>query len=172
MSAEAIVCKCNGTGRLTYEHKHDPVEYADGTIVEGRTHGTHPCPCRSSLPPRDGEAAWWSLELVHQDVFDGPLATAEITVEAEVPYDSENYKVHRRGNRYYCTGVRIDVDGGFLHLLNPEEAQKFAEAVKRAADVAEAIDEQDSDPCGHWHPCDCQAAAPRKLVGSDREENR
>lgn len=164
MSTEAVVCKCNGTGRLTYHHKHEPIQ-ADGYRIEGSTSGSHLCPCRQVLEPRAGEAAWWTLETVHHEFWQGGLCSAEFTVQAEVPVSKDNYKVHRRGNRYWPTSV--DVDHEPLRFIDGDEAQQFAAALKRAADKAAEIDAADADVCGHWAPCDCNASGSKRRYEKD-----
>lgn len=156
-------CHCNGTGKLRYEHAH---RRDDGEVV-GHTSGSHPCPCRSSLEPRDGEARWWSLETIHHEAVPIPIGNecAEIEVEAEVPYSAENFKVHRRGNRYYPTLVECELPSRVI--VHAEDAREFARALMRAADAADAIDEPCEDDCGHWFPCSCDQ---RLLDGRDEWE--
>jgi hypothetical protein len=170
MSAETAVCaRCEGTGKIRYDH--DELD-AQGEVI-GHTSGTRACICVRDLPPIDGDASWWDLEVVWQKVWaEGiyPDAVAEITVSAEVPRGEDGRRRHLRGNRYYPTMIEIEWPDRML--LHPFMARELALRLMSAAAAAEAIDEPCEDVCGHWAPCDCSLASPRKLVGSDREENR
>lgn len=115
------------------------------------------CPCRSGLPPRQGEARWWTEEVVHQTHIESTcgLATMTVVVRPERPVSESNFPLVRRGNRYYPTTIEVDLEGGFLMA---EDVRRMGEALLRAAEAAERIDAADSDPCGHWSPCRCGLA--------------
>ena len=146
-------CRCDGSGKLRYHHEHRD----DAGRVVGDTWGSSPCPCRSSLPPRDGEAAWWTSEQVFYEAVEvcGEIGL-EITVEAEVPYSTDNFKLHRKGNRYYPT--MPTVVWGDPIVMHAEDVERIAQAFQRAAKACREIDAPDEDECGHWWPCDCKPA--------------
>ena len=155
-------CNCGGSGvkQITTEQFGPSGE----TISTGWS--TTPCQCRRGLPPRDGEASWWSTETV----FDERVVTEcfseviEASVRAEVPYDADNYRVHRHGNRYYPCSVDLAVSDPELRWLFPEEARAIAAMLVRAADAADAIDKPDRVACGHWAPCDCGDEAQERAA--------
>lgn len=157
----AAECRCDGSGKLTYRTlPGEPVEWADGTIVQDMGgFGSTPCPCRSTLPPRDGTASWWTTEQVFYEAVEvcGEIGL-EITVEAEVPYSEDNYRVHRHGNRYYPT--MPSVEWGNPIVIHAEDCDRIADAFKRAGEACREIDAPDQDECGHWAPCDCENPRP------------
>src|SRR5690606_35050536 len=117
---------------------------------------------------RDGTAAWWTTESVYSATVDLPIGdtSVEIAVRAEVPMSAENYRVHRRGNRYWPTTVRVELDDADLDLL-PQTARELAQRLVDAADAADAIDNPDTDTCGHWAPCDCGGASAESHAGKE-----
>jgi hypothetical protein len=124
------------------------------------TSSTIPCECRKALPPREGQASWWGLESIYSQDVRIPVGdeSFEVSVSAEVPYDSANYRVQRRGNRYYPT--LIDIECPDFMTLHACTARDLARALLAAAEAAEKIDDSDTDPrCGHWAPCECSESS-------------
>jgi hypothetical protein len=163
VKAAAVVCRCGGTGKLSHDsgwvdHAEPPNLPEGAEYVSGhRTMSSSLCQCRRDLEPREGEAAWWDSETVFDEVWVASVFqdTAEIVVKAEVPISEDNYRVVRRGNRYYPTSIDLDVSSEELHFLFPDEARELARLLIAAADKCDEIDKPDCDRCGHWHPCDC-----------------
>lgn len=145
-------CVCEGTGSYTVT---ELVKQHGAVVASG--YSTHPCVCRKDLPPREGKAGWWTKETVFSEAVNALLDEITVTVEPEVPMSAENYRVQRRGNRYYPTFVECEV-GREKAMLFPDEARKLAQLLIKAADAAELIDHADADKCGHWAPCDCGKA--------------
>ncbi len=149
--------KCHGTGAYAVMEPEERRTLSDGSIsISGPGFSTVACACRETLPPRDGKAAWWTLESVYAidvtvPIFDDVFS---ITVKAEVPMSDENFRVHRRGNRYYPTLINIESPREMtLHACS---ARELARALLAAAEAAERIDDADTDTrCGHWAPCQC-----------------
>lgn len=147
--SERICVLCAGTGQMRTMSEERGLGWAS------ETHSSHLCPCRQALPARDGPAAWWSSETV----FSGEASTLlgdvyEVSVRAEVPISEDNFRVHRRGNRYYPT--LVDLNGT---TLTPENARELALLLLSASDAADTVDKADTDACGHWAPCDCTVKA-------------
>lgn len=142
-------CECGGTGKVCYIETH----------ANGRTYMTRLCACRENVPPREGKAQWWTQETVFSasvdTVIDGLI---EIVVKPEVPISAENYRVVRRGNRYYPTTIDVEVFGRSF-WMHTNTARELAQRLIQAADAADAIDLPDIDACGHWAPCDCGKTA-------------
>lgn len=153
---------CGGAGTVE-QRFHE--ESADGSVRMGGLISSL-CACRASLPPSGGTAAWWTTERVYSATVDLPIGdtSVEISVRAEVPISAENYRVHRRGNRYWPTTVRVELDDADLDLL-PQTARELAQRLVDAADAADAIDNPDTDTCGHWAPCDCGGASAESSRG-------
>ncbi len=115
------------------------------------------------------DSAWtWENETIQEGTVetvvpgDGPY----LEVVSEVPLTKAGERLPRCGNRYYPTMVRVwwgewrDTDGEpekLTHLLLAEDARTIGAALIKAAGAAESTDAQDTDPCGHWHPCECIA---------------
>lgn len=163
------MCRCDGSGKLRYHHVDPPRRgLMDGeeVVVTGETWGSTPCPCRSSLSPRAGEAAWWTTEQVFYEAVEvcGEIGL-EITVEAEVPYSRDNYKLHRKGNRYYPT--MPSVVWGDPIVIHAEDCERIADAFRRAGEACRKIDAPDEAPCGHWAPCDCEREHPLGTAASE-----
>lgn len=155
-----MVCeKCHDTGAYVVTHRET---WPSGSEVIGSS--TLPCACRAALPPRPGHASWWSTESVLSldvkiPIFDESVS---IAVDAEVPMSAENFRVQRRGNRYYPTLIHIEAPADMtLHACT---ARDLARALIQAAEAAEKVDDADTAPCGHWSPCDCSESA--KAVGA------
>lgn len=140
-------CVCGGKGSYIV------TERTNINTVCG--YSTHPCVCRKDLPPREGQARWWTTEEVFSGVAKMLLDPVTVSVSAEVPMSADNYRLVRRGNRYYGTFVDLRLDDGRGGMLVPDEARKLAQLLIQAADAADTIDNQDTDTCGHWAPCDC-----------------
>ena len=154
MAMESTCAVCLGTGNIRYEHRHESGAMEWGTRL---------CGCREVVPAREGKAHWWSLETLFERELEIPIGRESFLVEvkAEVPIDSQNYRVQRLGNRYYPT--LIDVHLGSAELsLHPDTAREIAKALIEAADMADKTDLPDTDACGHWAPCDhCKSATAR-----------
>jgi hypothetical protein len=153
--------KCAGEGAYVVKEPAETFVLPDGgQLVSGPAYLTRPCECRKGLEPRNGVAAWWSLEQVYAVDVTVPVFNelVEIRVSAEVPMSADNYRVHRRGNRYYPTLVEVECpDKMTLHACT---ARTLAKALLDAAEAAERVDDADTDPrCGHWAPCDCAESA-------------
>jgi hypothetical protein len=150
VEAEALTeCRCGGSGQIQWRESN--------RAMSGL--GTALCPCRKSLPVREGNAAWWTTERVYEATVDIPIFSelVSIAVNAEVPISGDNYRVQRRGNRYYPTLVDLDVGKESL-LMHGDTARRLGQALIAAADASDAVDQADCDPCGHWAPCDCKQA--------------
>lgn len=155
--AEALTaCACGGTGRIEWTEPPDPPRQSGEMVMQflGAL-GTSLCPCRKALPPREGEARWWTSERVYSATVAVPMfnESVEIRVDPEVPVSEDNFRVVRRGNRYYPTLINVETPDSLT--LHPDTARELAQRLIAAADAADAIDAQDCDPCGHWAPCDC-----------------
>ena len=152
-----LCSKCDGKGAYGVTEPAETRTFPDGSqAVFGPSYSTQPCECRAVLPPRDGTAAWWSVESIYGIDVTIPIfdETFSISVKAEVPMSADNYRVHRRGNRYYPT--LIDVECPKDMTLHACTARDLARALIAAAEVAERVDDADVDPrCGHWAPCEC-----------------
>lgn len=154
--------KCDGNGKISYvEHEPEDTKKDLGNGLyagPATTYGSRLCECREQLEPREGEARWWSSETVYEGQWQSSVHQhqAVVKVSAEVPISDENFKVHRRGNRYYPTSVDVDLSLDWLHALFPEEARELAALLIAAADKVDEIDNPDADECGHWFPCDCR----------------
>jgi len=102
----------------------------------------------------------WSTESVYAADVQIPIfnESLDISVSAEVPMlDTERQP--RRGNRYFPT--LITVDGPSDYSMHPETARELAKRLIEAADAADAIDQPDTDACGHWAPCSvCRGTEP------------
>jgi hypothetical protein len=151
---QAVTCRCDGSGKISYKHVDDrQYEIGEGLIAgPWTTWGSHLCECRRELPPREGQARWWTTETVYSSDWSSSVfrETAEITVQAEVPVSEDNYVVHRRGNRYYPCSVDLNVSSKDLHFLFPEEARELARMLVEAADKCDEIDLPDCDEAGAW----------------------
>jgi hypothetical protein len=103
----------------------------------------------------------WNAESVfsrHVTALDDHV---DVDVSAEVPMSATGERVPRYGNRYFPTLVKIAGDDGLFWLCHPDEARALATALWEAADAADAIDQPDCAPCGHWAPCSrCLFPAP------------
>lgn len=143
-------CACQGTGKLEWS---DTTIHPNGASASS-SRGSRLCPCRLAVEPRAGEAQWWTQEVIYSASVPVPIGneTVEITVKAEVPVSSENYRLVRKGNRYYPTTV--DLECGDVTLF-PDDARLLAQRLIEAANAADGIDLADVDPCGHWTPCAC-----------------
>lgn len=143
-------CKaCDDTGKIEHEQNGKRVSAMWSTL----------CECRKALPPSEGQARWWTMETAAfqatVDLLPMPDDTADVRVRPELPISADNYKLVRRGNRYYPTFVDLAI-GGEDVSLNPDSARALGEALIAAANTADAIDKPDTDAgCGHWWPCDC-----------------
>jgi O-acetyl-ADP-ribose deacetylase (regulator of RNase III) len=104
---------------------------------------------------------WRSESIYHATVETGFLDYhyAEVSTDAEVPMAGE-VRVRDQGNRYWPTTVKVEGPDVELNMM-PEHARQFANAILRAADVAEAHDLKDVGACGHWTPCPCVAESGR-----------
>lgn len=149
--------KCQGTGQIVHVTTSER-RLADGSTVQLSGHSTSLCECRAALPPRAGEARWWTLRPVYAATVDVPIfqQRVEITVDTEVPVSDDNYPLVTRGNRYYPTLVDV-VIGDEKLLMHGDTAREFAQRLIAAADAVDACDVPDSDTCGHWAPCGCGA---------------
>lgn len=155
-------CRCESTGKLS--HDTGWVEYApppegyEGEYVSGeRTLSSSLCPCRRDLPPREGEATWWSSENVYSEVCHAEVYghVIEISVSAEIPISEDNYRLVMRGNRYYPCFVDVELtdrdDRSFsMSAMFPAEARAFAAALIAAADKCDEIDEPCTGADGTW----------------------
>ena len=166
-----LVCplgKCDGAGKISYVHReHEDIQRElGGGLVAGplTTYGSRLCACRESLEPREGEAQWWTSERVFHGHAQASIYEEgfEVQVDAEVPISEDNYKLVRRGNRYYPTLIDFYVDFRDKTTLFPEEARALAKVLANAADAADAIDLPCADSCGHWFPCDCVSRGGKK----------
>lgn len=146
-----MVCdKCNDTGAYVVTHRET---MPNGGELAGSS--TIQCLCRAAIPPRQGRAVWWSSESVLSIDVKIPIfdESVSITVDAEVPMSKDNFRLQRRGNRYYPTLIHIEAPKDMtLHACT---ARDLARALIQAAEAAEKVDDADSAPCGHWAPCDC-----------------
>gem|GEM_PF-4734792 len=160
----SIECaRCGDSGKVRTEEDHLDQQ---GNVV-GHTSGTLQCECRRDLPPRDGKASWWGSEQTHEEIWQSSIwedEMVEVSVCAEVPYDENGYRVHRRGNRYYPTTATLACSES-ISFLGPDDLRGLAAVLTRAADAIDAVDEPDTDPCGHWHPCECGAETPQVKEG-------
>jgi hypothetical protein len=107
------------------------------------------------LPNRP--ASHWGLTTIYSAVVSvswGHDDWAEVWVETETPMAKGDVLVQRHGNRYYPSTVKLLLSEDEADMP-PERARQLAAALLRAAEVAEATDVADTDPCGHWAPCDC-----------------
>lgn len=135
--------RCDGTGKLTYEHEDAPVKCPDGTIITSRTSGTRACPCVRDLPPVVEEATWWESETVWSRVHAIPIHDdrIEVDVDAEVPRTKNGRRAVMRGNRYYPTLIHVEQPERLT--LSADDAIEYAGALMAAAYAAKAVD----DPC-------------------------
>ena len=146
-------CRCDGSGKISYriDHSDEPWRDIGGglQIGGGVSYTTELCGCRRSLPPRDGDARWWSsrtenIEDIQLLMFDEQV---RVQLAVEVPIDEENYVVHRRGdNVYHPVSVQLHVTSNELNWLFPDEARAIAAALVRAADRADELDGPLADP--------------------------
>jgi hypothetical protein len=170
-------CECDGSGKIVRvtDHSDDPWRDIGGgyQIGGGKSWRSELCACRKSLPPRDGEARWWTseTETIAQLQFAMFDEQAVVSLRPEVPVSEDNYVLKRTGrNRYYPTSVQLDVTDTELHWLFPDEARKLGEALIAAADRAEAIDGEAACPdCGSWdapgnHRDGCERDAGKRGV--------
>lgn len=151
---------CHDTG-ATERHERSRRTLQDGTVIESSALLTDPCVCRRGLPPRDGKATWWSLEPVFSRTVMVGCDEVTVSVAAEVPMDAENYRVHRRGNRYYPTTIDVEPET-WPSVMHPDQTRELAQALIDAAAICEAIDKPDADTCGHWFPCSCAVPSPQE----------
>ncbi len=150
--------RCGGTGRIITETHHAP---RPGSLIgEISSLTTALCACRTSLPPREGRASWWSLRSVYSETVDIPIGRefVEVSVDTEVPISEEDYPVVTKGNRYYPTLVSLGIGRESL-TLHGDTARELAQRLIEAADAVDRCDLPDTDTCGHWSPCDCGKAA-------------
>lgn len=140
-------CGCDGSGSIKYVEREpdDAVKQLGHGLVAGpaTTYGTHLCSCRRALPPRDGEARWWSSKTVYSAEWQGVVfePTAEISVRGEVPVSDENYVLHRtEENFYWPTSVSVTFSDPDMGWLFPDEARELARLLVEAADAADAWD--------------------------------
>jgi hypothetical protein len=153
--------KCHDEGAYGVTEPAETFKLADGgELVSGPSYVTVLCDCRRALPPREGVAQWWTQEQVYGvdvsiPVFDEQVS---IRVQAEVPVSGDNYRVQRRGNRYYPTLIHIEAPESMT--LHSDTARSLARALIAAAEAAERVDDADTDRrCGHWAPCDCSESS-------------
>lgn len=157
--AEAVTdCLCGGTGKIEWHE-----ECHVGDVLMSSSLGSALCPCRKALPERPGTATWWGLESVYAATVAVPVHAdmVEIDVSSEVPYSEDNYRVERRGNRYYPTLIDVELTSTSL-TLHSETARELGQKLIAAADAADAIDGPCTDVCGHWAPCECHATVAVK----------
>lgn len=152
MAQQAVCEKCNGEGAYVVRERHEA-----GDLV-GTSMSTHPCPCRADEPPREGNASWWTVETAFTGTCQALADTATVRVRPEVPMSRDNHRVVMRGNRYWPTLVDLDIEGcGIDASFHTAEARELAALLVKAAEIAERIDNADTEPaCGHWAPCDCK----------------
>jgi hypothetical protein len=100
----------------------------------------------------------WGLESVFSDsvTFAVFQEWVELSAQAEVPMVGTE-RQPRRGNRWYPTMITMEVSHDHCSLF-PHEARALAERLIAAAVACEAIDNADTDVCGHWWPCSCDEA--------------
>lgn len=105
----------------------------------------------------DGKAGHWGQVGVFSETVECAVfqESVEVSVTTEEPRNDAGQRVVRRGNRWYPTMVDVEISHGDVDMF-PAEARKLAAALIAAADVAEACDREDTDPCGHWSPCQCR----------------
>lgn len=163
--------KCSGEGRISYverEPEDTRRELGDGYYTGPvTTYGSRLCECREALPEREGEASWWTTESIYAGEWESEVFrfTASIDVSAEVPISEDNYRVVRRGNRYWPTTIDLtfaNEDGREAKIgwLWPKEARALAARLIEAADAADAIDKPDTcDECGVWLPMHTDACS-------------
>lgn len=156
--------KCKDTGA-----------YVVNTEDEGKGFGgysTYRCVCRMMLAPREGTASWWASETVLSVDVTVPIFNEMISIEvsSEVPMSADNYRVLRRGNRYYPTLITIETPP---HLtLHADTARNLARALMQAAEAVDKIDDADVAPCGHWFPCECALSPLPVDAQEDKERER
>ena len=143
---------CHGEGATRYTEREVCGD------VEFTSSGIRPCACREVMMPRPGQAHYWSEERVFEEFVDcGVQRGISVHVDAEVPMSADNYRLVRRGNRYWPSLVNVGTS-----WMHPGEARVLAAALIRAAEAADAIDQPDADVCGHWFPCECDAAKTKR----------
>ena len=138
---------CGGDGKLVHRTDHSGEPWRDiggGLQIGGGLSITSElCECRKSLPPRDGEARWWTsrTETIAQLQFVMFEEQAVVSLTPEVPVSEDNYVVHRTGeNFYYPVSVELRVTSSELRWLFPDEARALAAALVKAADRADELD--------------------------------
>ena len=136
--------KCGGSGTLTYRTLGDalPTPMGNGTTVQAMGgFGTRPCECVRDLPAIDGEATWWGSETIFSEVVQVPIfnEAAEVNAECEIPYRGDGRRVHRTAaNAYYPPLINVDTPRSMT--FHAEDARKFADALRAAADACDKAD--------------------------------
>jgi hypothetical protein len=103
------------------------------------------------------DVAHWICEYVYNEHVSVSVGGAcLVSVRAEVPINYGGERLERHGRRCYPTWIELHADDV---SLTPQEARVLAQRLIEAADVAQAIDDPDTDACGHWAPCEpCKSA--------------
>ena len=135
-------CECDGSGKIVdrIDHSDEPWrDFGHGLQIGGGFSITSRlCTCRKSLPPRDGEARWWTTETVWAEEVEMPSGsrTVPIAVSCEVCISEDNYIVHRVGDNVYYPAM-IELAGtSFI----TEDIRRLAAALISCADRADALD--------------------------------
>lgn len=144
--------KCDGSGKISRverEPEDTRRELGHGLYAgPATTYTSDLCRCRAELEPRDGEAHWWTSETIFEEEWTASVFARNLTVKVsgEIPVSRDNYRVHKRGNRYYPCFVDI----GEATFVSPDEARELARLLVAAADACDAYDKPDLDEDGKW----------------------
>lgn len=160
--------KCDNGRIVTDNPPGEPFELESGAVAQVvGGYSSHLCGCRRSLPPREGDASWWTMNVALFE-RDAEIFSEAITIKVttELPVSEDNYPLVRKGNRYYPTMIEVG-----SRTLTVPIVQDIIAALTEAVKIAEATDAPDTEPaCGHWAPCDCKrATAPTS--GQTRTED-
>lgn len=148
----AVTCTCNGDGSYgVHEPPEEPIPFGPNgaTIQCMGGYSTHLCACRIDLPPREGDAAWWTEDTIDdgrewEDSTTLSSVTANITIER--PVSNDNYRVFRRPeNRMYPAFAHLDFDISTVGLMSCD-LRGLADWLRELADEVDRVDAIEEGP--------------------------